>query len=158
MNMELMQSRDVVMRILILFIPTAVAFLIAVIYLFSRKRYEESNGLNGEDLNGSAMLFLPVCATSFMYSVMEVLLLFTNENVTAEKLLEVPVFFFVLISLLCAGSCIAKGIIGGRKLPYCTGAEKQNGISKALLYMAAAEIPGIIALVFCMMKVVLQVL
>lgn len=152
MNMELLQNDEVLMRILILFVPTAVAFGIAVIYLFISKAREESNGLDGAELGGAMMLFLPVCMTSFMYALVELLLILRNESITADKIKGVPVAFFAVISVLSAASCLIKGIIGGLKLSSCVGAEKQNGISKVMLFMAAAEVPGLISFALCMMK------
>lgn len=152
MNMELLQNYGILMRILILFVPTAVAFAIAVVYLFASKAREESNGLDGTELGGAMMLFLPVCMTNFMYAVVEILLLLRNEGITADKIEGVPVAFFAVISVLSAASCLIKGIIGGLKLSGCVGAEKQNGISKVMLFMAAAEVSGLISFALWMIK------
>lgn len=152
MHTELLQNDDVLMRILILFVPTAIAFAIAVIYLFNSKAREESNGLDGVELSSSMMLFLSICVTNVMYAAVEVFLLLGNEGITADKIEEVPVAFFAVISLLSAASCVIKGIIGGLKLSGCVGAEKQNGISKAMIFMAAAEVPGLISFALWMIK------
>ena len=152
MNMELLQNSDVLMRILLLFIPAAVTFLAAIIYLFVSKKNGEKGGLNAVDLQSAAMLFLAVYATNFLYSVMEILLMLVREDITADRIAGEAAAIFAAMGVLNALSCIAKGIIGGRKLPYCAGADKQNGLSKALVYMAAAEIPGLAALAIYMIK------
>lgn len=152
MNMELLQNDEVLMRILILFVPTAVAFVIAVIYLFISKAREESNGLDSAELSGAMMLFLPVCMTNFMYVLVELLLILRNESITADKIKGVPVAFFAVISVLSAASCLIKGIIGGLRLSRCVGTERQNGISKVMLFMAAAEVPGLISFALWMVK------
>lgn len=152
MNMELLQNDGILMRILILFVPVVVAFAIAVVYLFASRAREESNGLDGAELGGAMMLFLPVCITNFMYAVVEILLMLGNEGITADKIEGVPVAFFAVIGVLSAASCLIKGVIGGLKLSSCVGAEKQSGISKVMLFMAAAEVPGLISFALWMIK------
>lgn len=153
MNVEMLQNSDVLMRVLLLFIPAVVTFLAAIIYLMVSKKNGESHGLNAVDLQNSAKLFMAMYATTFLYSVLEVLLLLTKKkDITVDRIVKESVVIFVVIGILNAVSCIAKGIIGGQKLPYCTGEDKQNGLSKAILYMAAAEIPGLAALILYMIK------
>lgn len=154
MHTELLQNGEVLKRMAMLFVPPAVAFLFSLIWLFAKKKDVESWGIGGEELNASAMLFLSVCATSFMYAVVENLLLLHNVGITAEKIVGTSFGFFALIGLVNAASCLVKGIIGGRMLRSCVGQEKQKGLSKALLYMAAAEVPGLIVLVLYMMKMI----
>ncbi len=156
MKTELLQNSDVLLRVLLLVIPTIIVFLAAVIYLLRSKRNEENAGADREDLKSAVMLFLPVYITNVMYSVMMVFLLFVLENSTVDKINGVSVAFFAAVSLLCAASCAVKGIIGGARLPYCTGAEKQNGLSKSLLYLAVAEMPGLIAFALYMIKFVIN--
>lgn len=152
MNMELLQNDGILMRILILFVPTAVAFAIAVIYLFVSKVREEGNGLDGAELGSAMVLFLPVCMTNLIYAVVEIFLMLGNEGIAADKIEGVPVAFFAAISVLSAASCLIKGIIGGMKLSRCVGTERQNGISKVMLFMAAAEVPGLISFALWMIK------
>lgn len=152
MNMELLQNSDVLMRVLLLLLPTVAAFLASVVYLFSAKRTEERSGADSGELGSAVMLFLPICMTNLIYFIMTVILLFINEQITADKITEISIPVYVLISVLNAVSCVTKGIIGGVKLRDCTGADKQNGLSKSMLYMAAAEIPGLIAFAFLMIK------
>lgn len=156
MKMELLQNSDALLRILLLLIPTIAVFLAAVIYLFRSKKNEEYAGADREDLKSAVILFLPVYVTNVMYSIMMVLLMFVLENITVDKIKGVSVAFFAVTSLLGAASCAVKGIIGGARLPYCTGAEKQSELSKSLLYLAAAEIPGLIAFALYMIKFVVN--
>lgn len=152
MKMELLQSSDVLVKIVLLSVPTVVVLVAAVIYLFRSKRDEERAGADSEELRSAVMLFLPVYITNLVYSVMMILLMFVMETITVAKIEGASVAFFAAISLLGAASCAGKGVIGGKRLPYCTGAEKQSGLSKTLLYLAAAEFPGLIAFLLYMMK------
>lgn len=153
MNLELLQNKDVLTRLLILFVPTAIAFLVSVIYLFVSEKNEEYVRSDSEDSKSAVGLFLPICLTNFMYSIMEVLSVLVNEK-AAGRITETSISIFIVISVLGAGSCLIKGIIGGLKLSDCTGAEKQNGLSKAILYMAAAEVPGLISLAIYFLKLI----
>jgi hypothetical protein len=155
MNMELLQNKDVLIKVLLLLVPTVAAFSVSVVYLFRSKKNNERGGADSGELTGAAMLFIPVCMTNLMYSVMSVLLLFVNGKITVDKITGVSIAFFLMVSVLSVVSCIMKGIIGGLRLSDCTGAEKQKGISKAMLYMAAAEFPGLIAFALFMIKFIM---
>lgn len=151
MNTELLQDRDVMIRIVLLLAPAA-AFLAAVLLLLRSKRNEEHAGSDSGELRNAVMLFLPICMTNLMYSVMMILWLFINENMTADKIRGVSIFLFAMIGLLNAGSCIVKGAISGARLSYCAGAEKQSGLSKTMVYLAVAEVPGLIAFVLYVIR------
>lgn len=151
MNTELLQDSDVVLRIALLLAPAA-AFLAAVLLLLRSKRNEEHAGSDSGELRNAVMLYLPICMTNLVYSVMMVLWLFINENMTADKIGGVSILLFAMIGLLNAGSCIVKGVISGARLSYCTGAEKQSGLSKTMVYLAVAEVPGLIAFVLYVIR------
>ena len=103
MNMELLQNSDVLVRVLLLLLPTVAAFLASVVYLFSAKRTEERSGADSGELGSAVMLFLPICMTNLIYFIMTVILLFINEQITADKITEISIPVYVLISVLDPG-------------------------------------------------------
>ena len=150
MNFAILQNGDVLRRILLLSVPTAASFLIAVVSLFitmGKARRAESGG---EELKAVAMIFLSIYMTTFL-----VLLMFYHDRIPVDRIMGESELFFVGIGALNAVSCIVKGIVGVIKLPLCVGEEKPREMSKVMLYMAAAEIPGLIAFALCMMKLML---
>lgn len=155
MNFAILQNGDVLRRILLLSVPTAASFLIAVVSLFitmGKARRAESGG---EELKAVAMIFLSIYMTTFLYAVLVVLLMFYHDRIPVDRIMGESELFFVGIGALNAVSCIAKGIAGVIKLPLCVGEEKPREMSKVMLYMAAAEIPGLIAFALCMIKLML---
>lgn len=139
MNSELLQNSDVLVRLLILAVPTIVTFLFSIIFIKIMQK-----GANAPD--DSANIFLSVCATSFFYMVMEVVLILFSENIGVEQVVSKTVVMFLMMGLLNALSCLAKGIIGGRSMQYVAGADKQSATSRVLIYMSIAEVPGLAAL------------
>lgn len=141
MNSEMLGNYDVVIRLLVLAVPVAAAFLFSIIYTM--------RAVEGvKELREVSQVFLAVCATNFFYAAMEVMIILFIENVTVEKVTGISVILFVIMGILNALSCIAKGIIAGKSMPMAVGADKQRVVSKALIYMSIAEIPGLIALVY----------
>ena len=141
MNSELLQNQDVLIRLLVLAIPTIVAFLVSVIYTMVAGKGEKT-------LKDVTSMFLAVCATSFFYMVIEVMLIFYyRTGISVEMVINQYVVLFVLLGVLNAISCLAKGIISGSSLKNIAGADKQVVMSRALIYMSIAELPGLAALV-----------
>lgn len=149
--MEIFQNNDVVIRLLIIGLPVVVAFLISIGYVFATKAKCVSEELDANELKASAQLFLTTVMTSFLYGVLEILLIW-SKRVSVEQVLETSMVYLAIIGILNAASCLAKGIIAGKMLPKAVGENKQQGLSKGLLYMAMAEVPGLIALVMFMIK------
>ncbi|MDE5966296.1 MAG: hypothetical protein K2G89_05645 [Lachnospiraceae bacterium] len=141
MNSELLQNQDVLIRLLVLAVPTIVAFLVSVIYTMVAGKGEKT-------LKDVTSMFLAVCATSFFYMVIEVMLIFYyRTGISVEMVINQSVVLFVLLGVLNAISCLAKGIISGSSLKNIAGANKQTVMSRALIYMSIAELPGLAALV-----------
>lgn len=140
MNSALLQNSDVILRLLVLAIPTTVSFLFSVIYLFIAGRKAEID-------TQSTSLFLSVCATSFLYMVIEIIIILFTDSVPMTAILKQSVFFFALLSILNAISCIIKGIIGGKRLQYITGEDKEQATARSLIYLSIAELPSLISLV-----------
>lgn len=151
MNTEILQNNDVLTRILIMAVPAIAAFLISIIYLVVAKIRCGMAGLERKDLMASMQLYLAICATNFMYALVEVLLILM-ENIDVAELVQENITLFVIVGALSAISCLAKGIIGGKFMPLSTGANKQQGLGKAMIFMAVAEIPGLIALALFIIK------
>lgn len=151
MNTEILQNNEVLTRILIMAVPVAVAFLISIICLAVAKIKCGMAGLDSKELMASMLLYLIMCATNFMYALVEVLLILT-ERIAVTKLVQENIVIFIIVGVLSMISCLAKGIIGGKFMPLSAGANKQQGLSKAMVFMAVAEIPGLISLAIFLVK------
>ncbi|MCH5280531.1 MAG: hypothetical protein J1E61_03610 [Lachnospiraceae bacterium] len=149
--MEIFQNNDVLTRLLLIGLPVVVTFLISIGYVFAAKARCVSEELDANELKASAQLFLTTVMTSFLYGVLEILLIW-SKRVSVEQVLETSMVYLAIIGILNGASCLAKGIIAGKMLPKAVGENKQQGLSKGLLYMAMAEVPGLIALVMFMIK------
>lgn len=144
MRGEMLQNQDVLIRLLVLAVPTVATFLAAVIYTMTA-------GKGAKVLKDVTSMFLAVCGTSFLYMVTEVILILYTEKITVEMVTEKSVVMFVLLGVLNAISCLAKGLIGGKSLKGITGGtDKQTVVSRGLLYMSIAELPGLAALIVYM--------
>lgn len=140
MNSALLQNSDVTLRLLILAIPSTAAFLFSVFYILVIGRTEETD-------NQPASLFLSICATSFLYMVLEIIIILFTDNVPMTAILKQSVYFYALLSILNAASCLIKGIVGGKRLKYITGEDKEQAMARSLIYMSIAELPSLISLV-----------
>ena len=149
--MKIFQDNDVLIRLLLIGLPVAVTCLISIGYVFATKAKCVSEDMDANELKASAQLFLTTVITSFLYALVEIMLILQG-HVSVDQVLETSVVFLAAIGILNAVACLAKGIIAGKMLPKAVGENKQQGLSKGLLYMAIAEVPGLIALVMYLVK------
>lgn len=152
MNSELLQNSEAVTRLLVLALPTVAAFLVSIVCIVLAGKRSREEGLNAGDLYISGKLFVSACATNFMYAILEVLLILMTDKIPTEMILNEKVFLFAVMGVANAVSCIMKGIIGAKSMKHTTGADKQQGLSRALIGMAVAEIPGLVALAVYMVS------
>lgn len=152
MNRELLQNSEAVTRLLVLALPTVAAFLVSIVCIVLAGKRSRKEGLNAGDLYISGKLFVSVCATNFIYAILEVLLILMTDKIPTEMILNEKVFLFVVMGVANAVSCIMKGIIGAKSMKHTAGADKQQGLSRALIGMAVAEIPGLVALAVYMVS------
>lgn len=149
--MGIFQNNDVLIRILIIGLPVVATYLISIGYIFATKAKCVSEDMDANDLGASAQLFLAAVTASFLYAILEILLIWSNR-VSVEQVLETSIVYLAVIGILNAASCLAKGIIAGKMLPKAVGENRQQGLSKGLIYIAIAEVPGVIALAMFMLK------
>lgn len=152
MSVEVSENSEVLVRVLVLAVPTVITFLFAVISILISKKKCENAGLEGKELASAAMLFLAICITNLFYMIVEVLFVLMPDYIPIIRLVSEGIFVFELIGLLNALSCLVKGIISAKFLPIAVGENKQEGLSKALIFMSFVELPGLAALVVFLIK------
>lgn len=156
--MEMLENTNVLVKLLILAVPTVGAMMVAMGYIFAEKRKLEfsDSRMDANALASGAYLLLSVCATNFMYTVVEVLLILFPKQISEDRILGETIYIFLVIGLLNAISCLVKGIIGGKSMKKITGRDRKLYLNKALIFMAIAEVPSLIALLIYLVKFFLK--
>lgn len=168
---------DIMPELLILIVPAAVALLFSLVYILIKSRQCKSMGvrISREAYNSQLAVILLINVTGFMYALVEVLLIIT-ENVSRVEVNQTSMTYILIIGLLCALSGILKAVIAGNSLVKIandtSGQTKQTkavravgmrvvnvggsnapaAMSRLMVFLAVAEIPAIASLVMFVIR------
>ncbi len=168
---------EIMPKLLILIVPAAVALLFSLVYVLIKSRQCKSMGvrISREAYNSCLAVIFAINVTGFMYALVEVLLIIT-ENVSRVEVNQTSMTYILIIGLLCALSGILKAVIAGNSLIKIandtSGQTKQTkavravgmrvvnvggsnapaAMSRLMVFLAVAEIPAIASLAMFVVK------
>ncbi len=182
MNVDTMMEdtislNDIMPELLILIVPAAVALLFSLVYVLIKSRQCKSMGvrISRGTYNSYLAVIFAINITGFMYALVEVLLIIT-ENVSYDEINQTSMAYILAIGLLCAVSGILKAVIAGNSLIKIandtSGQIKQTkavravgmrvvnvggnaaspAMSRLMIFLAVAEIPAIASLVMFVVR------
>ncbi|MDE6023828.1 MAG: hypothetical protein K2G45_00045 [Lachnospiraceae bacterium] len=144
---------DIMSKLVLISAIALVTLVFSLVYVFIKSSQCKSTGIRiaPAQYKSFVSMLLAMCLTSFMYTVIEVLLI-TLGPISYEMVASTSFVYITVIGLLCGISMILKGIIAGNSLIKIANDTSQKSLSMTMLYMAAAEIPSIISLVLFLME------
>lgn len=144
---------DIMSKLIFIGAAALIALVFQVVYVFLKSSQCKSTGISIglNQYKSFVSMLLAMCLTGFMYTIIEILLIFAGP-VSYEMVYDTSFVYIAIIGLLCAISGLMKGVIAGNSLIRIANDTSQKSLSITMLYMAAAEIPAIISLVLFMVK------
>lgn len=136
-------NTDILSRILILLLPNAAAILGgSALTLIRRTRIARNLERDADVFIRRTNTLLAILMTGFWYVIIMAIL--TGTVLDEERVLDVSLMYFVVITALLLISILAKTVILQIFLEKIT--ESGANISRAMVGMAVTEIPGLISL------------
>lgn len=168
---------DIMPKLLIISIPAIVALLFSLVYILIKSSQCKRVGvsISRQIYNSYLSVIFAINVTGFMYALVEVLLIIT-ENVSYDEVNEASMLYMLAIGLLCAVSGILKAVIAGNsliKIANDTSGQKQRtkavravglrvmnvggysaspAMSRLMIFLAVAELPAIASLAMFVIK------
>lgn len=176
-NTNTITLNDIMPKLLIISIPAAGALLFSLVYILIKSSQCKRVGvrISRQTYNSSLAVIFAINVTGFMYALVEVLLIIT-ENVSYDEINQASMLYMLAIGLLCAVSGILKAVIAGNSLikiandtsgqnqqtkaVRVVGARVMNvggnsaspAMSRLMLFLAVAELPAIASLAMFVVK------
>ncbi|MDE5872681.1 MAG: hypothetical protein K2H07_02085 [Lachnospiraceae bacterium] len=153
--MNTITLNDIMPKLLIISIPAIVALLFSLVFILIKSSQCKRVGvsISRQIYNSYLSVIFAINVTGFMYALVEVLLIIT-ENVSYDEVNEASMLYMLAIGLLCAVSGILKAVIAGNsliKIANDTSAQSP-AMSRLMIFLAVAELPAIASLAMFVIK------
>lgn len=166
---------EIMPKLFAISIPAVIALLFSIVFIAIKNIQCRATGIRigKKAYNSNLSVIFALNLTGFMYALLEVLLIVT-ENVGWDKVNDTPLVYMICIGLLCALSGIAKAVISGNSLLKIANdtsevTKKSNSLmrmktlnvgngggsrsmSKLMCLCAVAEIPALASLMMFVIK------